>query len=106
MLEASGIWESSAHERGKGEKGSGVRTPGPEATGPCGQVTGASWCHRLGASISVTADMPGDEAVMRCAEVKKLDRNACVAELSKLHVHLPVKLPNDNSEVSCTVTMH
>jgi hypothetical protein len=40
------------------------------------------------------------------AEVKKLDRNACVAELSKLHVHLPVKLPNDNSEVSCTVTMH
>jgi hypothetical protein len=50
--------------------------------------------------------MPGDEAVMRCAEVKKLDRNACVAELSKLHVHLPVKLPNDNSEVSCTVTMH
>ena len=39
-------------------------------------------------------------------EVKKLDRNACVAELSKLHVHLPVKLPNDNSEVSCTVTMH
>ena len=41
-----------------------------------------------------------------CTEVKKLDRNACVAELSKLHVHLPVKLPNDNSEVSCTVTMH
>eukprot|EP00282_Hemiselmis_andersenii_P045510 CAMPEP_0172086264 /NCGR_PEP_ID=MMETSP1043-20130122/22032_1 /TAXON_ID=464988 /ORGANISM="Hemiselmis andersenii, Strain CCMP441" /LENGTH=99 /DNA_ID=CAMNT_0012748339 /DNA_START=29 /DNA_END=326 /DNA_ORIENTATION=- len=35
-------------------------------------------------------------------ETKKLDRQACVAELSKLHVHLPVKLPNDNSEVSCT----
>ena len=28
--------------------------------------------------------------VLKCAEVKKLDRNACVAELSKLHVHLPV----------------
>eukprot|EP00281_Chroomonas_sp_CCMP1168_P019988 CAMPEP_0206234114 /NCGR_PEP_ID=MMETSP0047_2-20121206/12404_1 /ASSEMBLY_ACC=CAM_ASM_000192 /TAXON_ID=195065 /ORGANISM="Chroomonas mesostigmatica_cf, Strain CCMP1168" /LENGTH=147 /DNA_ID=CAMNT_0053658151 /DNA_START=21 /DNA_END=462 /DNA_ORIENTATION=+ len=32
-------------------------------------------------------------------EVKKLGRAACVAELAKLHVHLPVKLPNDNSEV-------
>ena len=40
------------------------------------------------------------------ADVKKLDRNACVAELTKLHVHLPVKLPNDNSEVSCTVTLN
>ena len=90
----------------KVKKGGGVCTPGPEATGQCGQVAVARWCQRLGASISVTADMPGDEAVMRCAEVKKLDRNACVAELSKLHVHLPVKLPNDNSEVSCTVTMH
>ena len=46
------------------------------------------------------------DVFMIFSDVKKLDRNACVAELTKLHVHLPVKLPNDNSEVSCTVTLN
>lgn len=71
---------------------------------------------RGSASVVDVCDMHADSGFLAlctlschlsiCTEVKKLDRNACVAELSKLHVHLPVKLPNDNSEVSCTVTMH
>ena len=83
-----------------------VQSGGVVRMGGTWSVLPGAWrCPRgaCGARVQRTSVVT---TVLKCAEVKKLDRNACVAELSKLHVHLPVKLPNDNSEVSCTVTMH
>eukprot|EP00960_Hanusia_phi_P049642 759685-Hanusia_phi.AAC.1 len=70
------------------------------------QTWRSRWNLKLVNDLVKNAAFRKDIQPVSDCKVKKLDRNACVAELSKLHVHLPVKLPNDNSEVSCTVTLN